>query len=91
MRMIALLALLALPPAPALAQGSNAPQPAPPLSSQLPLAAMRHHQPREDTVREHQIEREGAEKVEQQDKQQQLELDQLYHEILQRSAASGRD
>lgn len=86
MRMIALLALLALPPGSALAQESNAP---PQQSPALPLAAMRHQQPREDTVHELESAREGQEKVDQQSKQQQTEIDQLYREIMQRSAASG--
>lgn len=66
----------ALTPASTLAQeGSAEPQPPSPLRPELPLAAMRHQPPREDTVYEREIAREGQQELDQQSKQEQTEID----------------
>lgn len=89
-KFLVLLALLALPAIPSLAQQSDPPPQTPAPAPQLPIAAMRHEQPSEDAVRQREIDREGAQKVEQRDTQQQHEVDQLYRQILQRSATPSQ-
>lgn len=66
------------------AQG-NPPQPA---ESQLPLAAMRHAQPRRAEVDERERAKFGSRDAEQA-KQQRATEDQLYQEIMRRSAPAG--
>ncbi|HZB91398.1 MAG TPA: hypothetical protein VE397_08160 [Stellaceae bacterium] len=84
-----LLALLAATPASAQTAG-GAPPPASPAApsdsdSKLPLAAMRHEQPRRDAVeeRERALEAPGAQKAQQREDRQE---DQLYDDIMRQSA-----
>ena len=57
----------------------------PPASSTLPLSAMRHVQPRRAEVDERERARLGPQAARQQ-KQQRATVDQLYQEIMRRSA-----
>ena len=82
------LALLLSPAAWAETTGQP-PVPAAP-TSQLPLAAMRHQQPRAAEVNQREAERFGQSDVQRQ-RRQRAEVDQLYDEIMRRSApAQGR-
>jgi hypothetical protein len=89
MRLIALVAAAVLTALPALAQAPGSPPVPPglPMDSKLPLAAMRHQQPREADVEE----RLGP-KAQEVDKQQRPEVDRLYDDVMRRSAlpASGQ-
>ncbi len=79
------LALL-LPSAVALAQTSDQP-PAPTApTTQLPLAAMRHQQPRAAEVEQREAERYGPQQAQQRQRRQRTEVDQLYQDIMRRSA-----
>lgn len=92
MRPTALVALAALLALPALAQ---APEPGPASSSdsKLPLAAMRHQQPRRDEVDKLEQQRFGAKAQQIQQQQQGAEVDKLYQDVMRRSApgASGQE
>ena len=71
--------------------GASAP-PAPAPASSLPLDAYLHHQPTKPEVIERERQRYGAATVQQEDRREQSELDQLYDEVIRRSApdaASG--
>lgn len=82
------LALLLSPAAWAETTGQPPAPPAP--ASQLPLAAMRHQQPRAAEVNQREAERFGQSEVQRQ-RRQRAEVDQLYDEIMRRSApAQGR-
>lgn len=89
MTRFAILALLV--PLPAFAQSVDQTPPAasqtPPAatSSRLPLAAMRHEQPRQNQVNQRELETFGPGDSQAQ-KQRQNEVDQLYGEIMRQSA-----
>jgi hypothetical protein len=93
---IVVLALCVLLPGGALAQqptggGASAP-PAPAPAASLPLDAYLHHQPTEPDVIERERQRYGAATVGQENRREQSEIDQLYDEVIRRSApdaASG--
>jgi hypothetical protein len=91
MRPIASLVAALLLTAPALAQTPEppaAPSAASPPQSQLPVGAMLHHQPTRDRVDARERAQEGAKKAEQQQRQERAAEDQLYNEIMRRSAPS---
>ena len=95
MNKIVVLALCVLLPGGALAQqptgGASVP-PAPAPAASLPLGAYLHHQPTEPDVVERERQRYGAATVGQENRRQQSEIDQLYDEVIRRSApdaASG--
>jgi hypothetical protein len=93
MRPFACFALALALTAPALAQADEQPAVPPSASSAkegtLPLGAMLHHQPTRDQVDERERARLGAKKTEQQLRQEGVEEDQLYEEIMRRSAPAG--
>jgi primosomal protein N'' len=84
------LAILLLTPLPALAQTvtqtplSTLPETAAP--SDLPVAAMRHEQPKEADVHEREVERFGPAEVQHEQTAEQAEVDQIYQEVMRRSA-----
>lgn len=88
MRLTAFIATAVLTALPAFAQapvpGSAPTLPASPSDSKLPLAAMRHQQPREADVEE----RLGP-KADETEKQQAPEVDKLYNDVMRRSAPSA--
>jgi hypothetical protein len=79
----ALSALAQTPDRPEPAERSNAP------SRHLPLDAMRHHQPRAQDVEEREAEQSGAGAAEAQ-RRQRSEVDQLYDDVMRRSAPAER-
>ncbi|MGO8918731.1 MAG: hypothetical protein ACLQJR_22760 [Stellaceae bacterium] len=92
MRPIALVALVALVALTALSALAQAPAPGPApgapaaaLDSKLPLAAMRHQQPRQADVEQRETERFGP-KEQEVEKQQRSEMDKLYDDVMRRSA-----
>ncbi len=95
MRPTAFLAALWLAAFPAFGQtAGQTPVPettAPPAEPKLPLAAMRHQQPRREEVEQLEQERLGP-KAQQIQKQQGSEVDRLYEDVMRRSApgASGQ-
>ena len=93
MRPIALVGLALSLSLPALAETPDWTPPAPPAApeaaptAQLPLDAMRHHQPRAADVEQREIERFGRSgSSTQTQRQQRSEVDQLFEEIMRRSA-----
>jgi len=95
MRLMAWLVLTALLAVPALAQTSDQPPAAPspaspgaPDTTKLPLAAMRHEQPRRDETDARERARYGATEPEVL-KRQRAEEDQLYKDIMRRSAPAA--
>lgn len=91
MRAITRLAAALVLTTPALAQTPEPPSEpgaASPSAGQLPLGAMLHHQPTRGQVDARERAQEGASKAAQQQRQQGAEEDQLYDEIMRRSAPS---
>ena len=84
------LAILLLAPLPVAAQSvtqtplSTLPETAAP--SDLPVAAMRHEQPKPSDVHERELERFGIENVQHEQTAEQAEVDQIYQEVMRRSA-----
>jgi hypothetical protein len=84
------LAILLLAPLPVAAQSvtqtplSTLPETAAP--SDLPVAAMRHEQPKAADVNEREVERFGIENVQHEHTAEQAEVDQIYQEVMRRSA-----
>jgi hypothetical protein len=79
----ALSALAQTPDRPEPAERSNAP------SRHLPLDAMRHHQPRAQDVEQREAEQSGPGAAEAQ-RRQRSEVDQLYDDVMRRSAPAER-
>ncbi len=69
--------------------GMPADLPAPPLAESLD--AMRHHQPTNEDVLQREAERYGRQQVEEQQRREKSEVDQLYDDVMRFSAPVARD
>ncbi len=69
--------------------GTPADLPAPPLAESLD--AMRHHQPTNEDVLGRETERYGRRQVEEQQRREKSEVDQLYDDVIHFSAPVARD
>jgi hypothetical protein len=85
MRALVCLALTALWAGPALAQSSAQPVPPDPEQSRLPLAAMRHQQPRREAVDTRERSQLGPDEARALQRER-AEEDQLYNDVMRNSA-----
>jgi hypothetical protein len=91
MRRVALLGLVLLLSVPAIAETTKQVPGSGAFSSgtsqsKLPIDAMLHHQPRRSDVQQRELQRYRSQSVEEERQHRQSELDQLYEDVMRRSA-----